>query len=228
MQEKLSTKDIIIKNAVKLFYELGYEKTTLRKIAAESGFSHVALFSYFKTKGELASVILERYFMGLTKITKEFINREKSDTQKNALSFLYYWGIHYKMLISDEYFSRFFFEFYKNEQNEFVKTTLKHGTIIMHKLFNIQYKKNEIDTFLDFSAISSIDIILAHLCFENKITINKSVKYLYNFISSIQLHNENISYEEIDDFIAQYIDTRNPNQYNIYEDFLKKSNNNYN
>lgn len=221
MRKKSNTKEVIIENAIKLFYELGYEKTTLRKIAAESGFSHVALFSYFKTKGELAAILIDRYLKGLLKITKEFIQDNNIKSDSNLYPFLYYWGVHYKLLISDKKLSKFYFEFYKNANVEFAGATSNYGKIVFLELFKYQYQKTGVDMFLDFTIISNIDIALAHLYFDNEITINKAIKYLIKFLNIMECIYENITNEKIDDFINTNIETLNINQFDIYQEFLQ-------
>ncbi|MFZ7120030.1 MAG: TetR/AcrR family transcriptional regulator [Eubacteriaceae bacterium] len=221
MEKKSNTKEVIIENAIKLFYELGYEETTLRKIAAESGFSHVALFSYFKTKGELAAILIDRYLKSLVQITRDFILNNKLYSDNYIYHYLFYWGIHYKILVADKKLSKFYFEFYKNANIEFVGATSNYGKFVFIELFNFKYQKTEIDMFLDFTTISNIDVTLAHLCFDNKITISKAVKYLLNFLNVMEYFYENISNEEIDDFINTNIETLNLDQFDIYQDFLQ-------
>lgn len=49
------TRELIIKTAVELFCKNGFEKTTMRDIAAQGNVALGALYYYFKTKDELAA-----------------------------------------------------------------------------------------------------------------------------------------------------------------------------
>ncbi len=53
------TKARLIENAWRLFDEIGYEKTTMRKLAAESNVSPGLAYRYFKSKEELVFTLYE-------------------------------------------------------------------------------------------------------------------------------------------------------------------------
>lgn len=59
MQNKNDTKSKIMMAAIKLFPELGYEKTSMRLIAETVGISKPALYYYFKNKDELFRSIVD-------------------------------------------------------------------------------------------------------------------------------------------------------------------------
>ena len=59
MNIKTDTKSKIIYAAVKLFPELGYEKTSMRRIAEEVGITKPALYYYYKNKDELFKSIVD-------------------------------------------------------------------------------------------------------------------------------------------------------------------------
>lgn len=55
MEKKIRTKDRIVASAWKLFYEKGYENTTVDEIIRSCGVSKGAFYHYFKAKDELLS-----------------------------------------------------------------------------------------------------------------------------------------------------------------------------
>ena len=59
MNIKTDTKSKIIHAAIKLFPELGYEKTSMRRIAEEVGITKPALYYYYKNKDELFKSIVD-------------------------------------------------------------------------------------------------------------------------------------------------------------------------
>jgi len=59
MEIKTDTKSKIIHAAVKLFPELGFEKTSMRRIAEEVGITKPALYYYYKNKDELFKSIVD-------------------------------------------------------------------------------------------------------------------------------------------------------------------------
>jgi TetR/AcrR family transcriptional regulator len=67
-----NTKQLIADTSMRLFYELGYEKATIRKIAEACGITHAAIFKYYKSKEELACLFISRYLSWLIKHSLTF------------------------------------------------------------------------------------------------------------------------------------------------------------
>lgn len=59
MEIKTDTKSKIMQAAIRLFPVLGYEKTSMRRIAEEVGITKPALYYYFKNKDELFKSIVD-------------------------------------------------------------------------------------------------------------------------------------------------------------------------
>ncbi|MFA0816731.1 MAG: TetR/AcrR family transcriptional regulator [Anaerofustis sp.] len=227
--DKKNTKDNIISHAIQLFYETGYEKTTLRKIAEESGYSHVAFRYYYKNKAEIADVLIERYFQGLVKISKETEQSTFIDHHDKLYRILPYWYIHYLMILSDDRFSRFYIEFYKSDNDAFIKSVSKHAYSVYKELYGSDrtYPRNE-EIYNFFNVLTNMDITLIRLCYEKRISIQKAIQYLFNMqiFSDLKLNSLSdgdepfVTLDEIDAFISRYIDDRLVLQYSIYDDFL--------
>ena len=57
----MNTKDIILKNALKVFSQKGYLGATTKEISREAGFAEVTLFRYFTSKEKLFEEVINTY-----------------------------------------------------------------------------------------------------------------------------------------------------------------------
>ena len=81
-EEREMRKRSIIKGALKVFQEVGIEKTTMDEIASESGFGKATLYYYFSSKEEVFIEIMEQGWKALwlaieTKIIEDINPRKK-------------------------------------------------------------------------------------------------------------------------------------------------------
>lgn len=105
-------RDEIIYTAMKLFFEKGYETTSIRTILEQVGGEVGMFYHYFKSKEELFGIVVERFFEDyrkqFTQIAQEchtkdlFIQRflvyyEESMTKFHGLSGNMHWTIQYAM-----------------------------------------------------------------------------------------------------------------------------------
>jgi AcrR family transcriptional regulator len=65
MDRPASTRDRIVAEAMRLFWEHGYERTAISDIIAAAGVRSGSLYHFFKTKEELLIAVLEGYLDGL-------------------------------------------------------------------------------------------------------------------------------------------------------------------
>jgi TetR/AcrR family transcriptional regulator, transcriptional repressor for nem operon len=65
MQRPSGTRDRIVEEAMRLFWEHGYERTAISDIIAAAGVRSGSLYHFFKTKEELLIAVLEGYLEGL-------------------------------------------------------------------------------------------------------------------------------------------------------------------
>lgn len=56
-----STRDRIVEAALRLFYDQGFEATSLRQVAEEAGVHGGSVYHLFRTKADLLEGVLERY-----------------------------------------------------------------------------------------------------------------------------------------------------------------------
>jgi AcrR family transcriptional regulator len=71
------TKHAILKSAEKLFSANGFNKTTVREIAGDSGVNVAMIYYYFQTKDGLHQEILENACIALSESLTECINPQK-------------------------------------------------------------------------------------------------------------------------------------------------------
>ncbi len=179
-----NTKDIIIRTATELFYQFGYNKTTLRKIAETCGYSHTALFTYFKTKGEIGSILQTNYLYALVAQTKTFLKSHHYYEDDPLMAFYYYWYLHFTFLKKDRHFANFYFEYYEAENPQFVQVSLTTGKEITRDLFKLHLSRSVWVDRLNYEMITAMDMIVAGHYFQDKITIDNALEYLYNFFYS--------------------------------------------
>ena len=60
LDERQRRKELILNGALKVFNNLGIEKTTMDEIAVESGFGKATLYYYFHSKDDVFSDIMEK------------------------------------------------------------------------------------------------------------------------------------------------------------------------
>lgn len=83
MSSTPSTRDRIVDSAERLFAEKGYERTTLRDVAAEVGIRNPSLYKHFASKAEIYEAVLDR---AVRPILDEFWDTE--DEIENVVALL--------------------------------------------------------------------------------------------------------------------------------------------
>lgn len=83
MTENCARKDRILEIAEKLFNKLGYEDTSMRKIAEVVGSGKASLYYYFKSKEEIFLNIIEKE--GTEYFKKHLINMQEDGNQLSKL-----------------------------------------------------------------------------------------------------------------------------------------------
>lgn len=73
-QKSIDTQNRIIESAKILFYENGYDATTVRQIVKQAGMrNHASIYQYFKNKSDIVKKITETYFDNVMNFAKEYI-----------------------------------------------------------------------------------------------------------------------------------------------------------
>ena len=81
-EERSTRKKNIINGALKVFNQVGIEKTTMDEIAAESGFGKATLYYYFHSKDEVFIAIMEEGWKKLWEGIESKIVEDKSPKRK--------------------------------------------------------------------------------------------------------------------------------------------------
>ena len=86
----MDRKALILKVATGLFAEKGFEATSVRKLAAESGLSVPGMFHYFSTKEEILYEIMINFMEDVYKNITEIMKSDKDPVQKLEFLCTYY------------------------------------------------------------------------------------------------------------------------------------------
>ena len=86
------TRDKILKSAIEIFLEVGYQEASMRKIAARAGITAGAIYKHFSGKEEMFGEIFEAYGRKLIDITESMMDVDFSAMTDEELRKLLYKG----------------------------------------------------------------------------------------------------------------------------------------
>ena len=86
--ELLSTKDLIIKEATRLFATFGYDSTSLDAISSASNIKKASLLYYFSNKEELRNVVLRKQFEHFAEVLPNVLKAATSGSNRFDAAFL--------------------------------------------------------------------------------------------------------------------------------------------
>ena len=107
-EERQAERKIIIKNAVKLFSDKGYEGLTMRALANECGFSSTKIYYYFSSKDELYFCIMkDGYEIAMDKLRTAYCNGKNPEERlinvaDEILRFGAEYPNYYRLMLSDK------------------------------------------------------------------------------------------------------------------------------
>ena len=216
----------IIKKSLELFYSSGYKQTTLRKIGEEVGTYHSAILNNFKKKSDLAAIFITRYIVNLRKITDNFCDevlpKEMYEGNKELYFTLAFFSLHFKLIIKDDSFSRFYYEFLNQEKTDFNEIAQNKGPI-KNKYYSVleenNIKKINIQ-LMNNSIISYVDSMICLSCSKKVLNLYDAVKLFMKFYFDMNYINSKANENEIDVFLCSYIDPYETTHINIYHDLL--------
>jgi TetR/AcrR family acrAB operon transcriptional repressor len=81
-EEALKTRSTILKNAMKVFLEKGYAKSTLEDIAKMGGNSRGAVYWHFKNKTEILEVLITKFDDRFMKMKDEILSNDLTPMEK--------------------------------------------------------------------------------------------------------------------------------------------------
>jgi AcrR family transcriptional regulator len=172
-------KELILKNALKLFARKGFENTKIEEIAKSSGISKGAVYLYFKSKREILKTLLEKHAEFLYESVFEF--HAKSKNMREILRDLIYF-------ISDFYKKNpdIYIVFRKNllsYENDDLKSVYLKMLEKFDDITDYYRKSNKIRSEKNFNISFFIDSVFVNFIFFNSIL------------------NKNFSHEDIDEII---------------------------
>lgn len=91
-ESSISTRDKILKSAIEIFLEVGYQEASMRKIAARAGITAGAIYKHFSGKEEMFGEIFEAYGRKLIGITESMMGVDFSAMTDEELRKLLYKG----------------------------------------------------------------------------------------------------------------------------------------
>ncbi|WP_195268260.1 TetR/AcrR family transcriptional regulator [Eubacterium sp. 1001713B170207_170306_E7] len=115
------TKERILYFAKKEFYQNGYNKTQLKRIAEQAELSLGNLNYYFKKKDDLVKEIYNQFFIEVYQFIED---QHVRDALQQHCCFLY---IIYNIVLTDENNKRFYYEIIQNKSNYRVMQELMHA-----------------------------------------------------------------------------------------------------
>lgn len=88
MAKRGETREKIIKAATKVFFEHGYEETSVRMIQEEANVVTGSLYHFFPSKELLFEVVIERFLAGYSERIKEILENERLSIAECVEAFL--------------------------------------------------------------------------------------------------------------------------------------------
>lgn len=198
-KEKIIRQEDIIHAAEKVFFEKGYEQSTMDEVAKAAEYSKRTLYSYFQSKEQLLQVIIFRGFRTLN----EMINRELGDqTTLTGLAKLKLLGekfIQFMTLYPNYFKTIIFYNSSKSElsaDDEFRKAsdsegekTLSYLVTVIKEGINDKSIRNDINirktAFLLYANIIGISNLILNkegYLLEQQLPATELIPEMFNFI----------------------------------------------
>lgn len=209
-------------NAIELFYNVGYKKTTLREIAKKSGIDHSSIFYYYKNKSEIAKYFLIRYFTGSIRHNYELCSKIfESRWRYEEVTMLFY-GLHYMRMATDKALSNFFIDFYYDSKAVFNKITDLFQMNFYQEIGNTLASESDQNNLpvLNYALTSQVDIMLIEFCLNNTISPNEAAEYFATIVSNLPQMKWEVSIDEIKKFYAEYQTLIETDNFDIFSNCL--------
>lgn len=108
-----NTKEKILRVAAELFYEQGYEKTTLQAIASRVSVSHVNILRHYRDKVTLAGYVIKAFNKGLNLEAEKMLDVIPQDVDYFHRHMLW-WTLTFRIFSENDYFRKFFISYNQN------------------------------------------------------------------------------------------------------------------
>ena len=218
MAERKNSRETLINNATYLFYDIGFEATTMRLIAEKSGITHPALFHRFKNKADIATVLVRRFLKGILRITEKYLEEEHLSADCDE-ALLFYWTAYFYYCRNDSNLFRFLSEFSNASRRDYDSVGNDYYTQIFRNLMNWNYAANDIEYRLYSMLLGASADILAKAAYRGDVSVSKAVEEMTNIIYSTAKIPRSFSSEYITAFVNG-IDKKKYLSYSALENFL--------
>lgn len=174
----IDTRNKIIQTAKELFYEYGYNKTTVNMIKDHAEVSLSAIPYYFKTKDNIVSLIYNEFLNNIYKFLQEIISMEID----SYLFHFYASKIYYYIIFHNDKNNRFYYEVSVTQSNYIL---LDSTMSIINKNYarDFQIEKTEEEFALIRMCDSGSRREILQNYYKNEINITED--QLINYITSI-------------------------------------------
>lgn len=218
MAERKNSRETLINNATYLFYDIGFEATTMRLIAEKSGITHPALFHRFKNKAQIASELVQRFLKGLKRLTEIYTSDEGIATSDDR-ALLFYWTAYFHYCRYDANLFRFITEFSNSCRREYDAAQNSFFIDNFGSLISGSQSRDEKDDRLHFELITACGDVLAKAVYRGSADIAKAVEEITNIVYSTAKIPRSYSSEYVRAFVDG-IDKKKYLSYSALENFL--------
>lgn len=212
----LNTREKVITEAAKQFYLQGYKDTTMRALAGAVGIKHPSLFSIFRNKSAIASVLLTRYFHGLEKSAMEFADKNGIRNESSAL-LLVFQALNYNLIYLDRRFAEFFASLYAEDSEGVDRIVMNLGHLA-------SFDDPATDPFheLDKKVLGLSAMMLVRELGEHSIDPHIATRYFVAMIVQVNGKAMNLTNDEVGAFYQKYFDEieKMAAGIDIYKDYL--------
>ncbi|SHE91487.1 TetR/AcrR family transcriptional regulator [Alkalibacter saccharofermentans] len=206
------TKENIIRVAKKMFYEMGYTKSTVQKIADNANIPLGLIPYYFKTKDNIVLEINSKFFL----VVYEFVNNRLNIKRNSYLKLYIVTSIYYDLILSDTRNRKFFYEVLRNKSNfRSLSFSVERIYKMIAKEFELDYDQKDIDCIM-ISEFGARRELLLNYCEGN---LGVELEYLLKKLSSLTGRLFGINGEIIDDYHNQCMEFMKEHDYS-YIKFL--------
>ncbi|HCX65718.1 MAG TPA: hypothetical protein DHN33_10980 [Eubacteriaceae bacterium] len=190
------TKENIINVSKQMFYDLGYTKSTVQKIADNANIPLGLIPYYFKTKDNIVLEINSKFYLEIY----EFVNSRLNVKRNSYLKLFIVTSIYYDIILSDENNKRFFYQVLRNKSN------FRSLSYSIERVYKMIAKENDIDfdqTDIDCIMLAEFGArreLLLYYC-EEKLDVE--LDYLIKKLASLTGRFFGIPGDVIEDYYQQ-------------------------
>lgn len=187
------TKENIIKVSKQLFYDLGYTKATVQKIADTANIPLGLIPYYFKTKDNIVLEINSKFYLEIY----EFVNSRLNVKKNSYYKLFVVTSIYYRLILSDENNKRFFYEVLRNKSNfRSLSYSIERIYSMISKENNNNFTQIDLDCIMIAEFGARRELLLNY--FSGKIDID--IDYLVKTLSSVTGRFFGIDKDLIDEY----------------------------